>query len=59
LLAYSVLRICVIGCGEGFSSQVVRKWEMDMVYSLRLVAKCPSHVTKMQFPAKLHVTPAM
>jgi hypothetical protein len=87
LLAYSVLRMCVIGCREGFSSQVeipvstpsimihgqglsslisfigegflVRKWEIDMACGLRLVAECPSHVRRMQFPAKLHMTPAM
>jgi hypothetical protein len=86
LLAYSVLRMCIIRCGEGFLSQVeipvstpsitihgqglssfisfigmgylVRKWEIDMACGLRSVAECPSHV-RMQFPAKLHVTPAM
>jgi hypothetical protein len=87
LSACSVLRMCVIGCGEGFSSHVdmpvstpsitihghglsllmsfigigclVRKWEMDMVCGSRSAARCPSHVRRMQFPARLHVTPAI
>jgi hypothetical protein len=42
--------------GMGF---LVRKWEIDMACGLRSVAECPSRVRRMQFPAKLHVTPAM
>jgi hypothetical protein len=37
----------------------VRKWEIDLACGIRSVAECPSHVRRMQFPAKLHVTPAM
>jgi hypothetical protein len=42
--------------GMGF---LVRKWEIDLACGLRSVAECPSCVRRMQFPAKLHVIPAM
>jgi hypothetical protein len=53
--------------GHGLSSLIsfigmgclVRKWEMDMACGLRSEVRCPSHVRRMQFPARLHVTPAM
>jgi hypothetical protein len=51
--------------GQGLSSLIsfigvgflVRKWEMDMACGLRSVAECPSRVRRIQFPARLHVTP--
>jgi hypothetical protein len=37
----------------------VRKWEMDMACGSRSVARCPSCVRRMQFPARLYVTLAI
>jgi hypothetical protein len=37
----------------------VRKRAIDLACGLRSVAECPSRVRRMQFPAKLHVIPAM